>query len=182
MSFEANENLDLTYQSREVGIEELDGLVEAIENMGPSQDPSGDDPSPEELIFEYAATFLSDRELELMGMASEQGSFAPNSNEYKKWHIISRGKLRHPAVVGTLARLAGLDDLKEAGEERWKDLGACRSDKRFVKSGRKKTREKEELKAICEGCPVFEQCSAYVQGNKVTKGFWAAQQRTDKNN
>lgn len=35
----------------------------------------------------------------------------------------------------------------------------------------------DEMRAVCAACPVVEACSTYVEGEDVTGGFWAGQDR-----
>lgn len=175
--YERTEALSLV--NPEIEVDGLDELMRAVDEFD-SGSASADGLGITDQVFEYLATFLSEAEIRAFETAAE-GGMDPTSNEASVWGKVNKGLLKHPALVGTLATMMGIE-LDEVGVEVWKNQGDCRGDKRFVSSGRRSKKEKVQLEAICEGCPVYEECRASVEASKVFKGFWAGKQRTDKNN
>lgn len=165
-------------ERQDISIEELDELSQAVFELS-AADIDRDEPDKDPLTS-FLETFATGAQLEALEKVKE-GTMVGNTKEATLWRRFQAGILWHPAIIGKLAELSGVESPEDLYEDAWKDQGDCKEDLRFVSNGNRRkrnTQETRELMDVCEGCPVLAQCTDYVTQKSWNYGFWAGVARS----
>lgn len=172
MSAEQSGGLDMI-ERRDISLEDLDLLSQAVSGSPVVEVDDAKDP-----VTDFLETFATPPQLAAFEKA-KQGSIGQNTKEATMWPRFRSGILWHPAIIGKLTALLGVESLDNDGEAAWKNEGNCKEDIRFVSPGAHRTiEETRELMAVCEDCPVLADCHEYVINNSLQYGFWAGVARS----